>query len=101
PTEQRNFDVTFCIKQAYEKTLTHLPKWLLVGLVGTLVTLLSMVTVVGVVAALPVLLWGMTRFLLNMVDGEPDLKDLFSGFSNYGHVLGRSLVLAVLLYLAL
>jgi len=101
PAEERNFDITLCIKQGYEKTLAYIPQWLLVGLVGTLLMLVSMLTVIGFFVVVPVLAWGMTRFLLNMVDGKPDFRDLFSGFSNYGIVLGRSLALILLLYLML
>src|SRR5262249_40930877 len=56
-------------------------------------SLLSVVTVVGIFLVVPILLWGFLRMQLNVLDGKPDLKDLFSGFSDYVGVLVPMLVL--------
>jgi uncharacterized membrane protein len=63
------------------------------------VSLLSVVTVVGVLLVLPVLAWGMIRFVLNVTDGSGEVGDLFSGFSDYGRVLGTMLVFVILMAL--
>jgi hypothetical protein len=71
-----------------------------VFLLAMLCFLLSALTIVGYFVLVPVLGWGLVKFLLNMRDGDPKVSDLFSGFSNYGVALGRTLLLALILGLA-
>ena len=73
--------------------------WFLFAVLGTLAT----ITVVGFFLVLPVLVWGGTRFSLNVIDGNAEVADLFAGFSDYARVLGTMITLGlviVLLYLA-
>jgi len=69
------------------------------GLLGGLIALLSGLTIVGIIAVWPVLAWGSTRFLLNVLDGDAETRDLFAGFSNYGENLRAMLNLGGLMLL--
>jgi uncharacterized membrane protein len=87
------------ISDAWRATKQYFPLWVMVGLVGAVLCFLSAITVVGYFLLLPVFGWGMTRFLLNMVDGRAEFGDLFSGFSQYGRVLGRTLLVTLCIVL--
>jgi uncharacterized membrane protein len=87
------------IGDAWRATKQYFPLWVMVGLVGAVLCFLSAITVIGYFLLLPVFGWGMTRFLLNMVDGRADFGDLFSGFSQYGRVLGRTLLVTLCIVL--
>jgi uncharacterized membrane protein len=54
---------------------------------------------VGIFLVLPVLAWGGVRFALNVLDGAGEFSDLFSGFNDYGRVLGTMLSLLILVVL--
>jgi hypothetical protein len=88
-----DFDLGRAVTDAWEATKHYFPLWLGVMVVGWLAMLFAAVTVIGIVAVVPVIAWGMVKFHLNMKDGRADFSDLFSGFSNYGPVLGKTLVL--------
>lgn len=66
---------------------------------GTLLTLLSALTIVGIFLLVPVFVWGFFRFNLNAIDGRAEFADLFSGFGDYGRVVGTMLVLMGLMVL--
>ncbi len=91
-----DFRIDRSIEEAFRVTKAHFPLWLGVGVVGMLCIMVAAVTLIGYFLVVPVLVWGMARFLLNMVDGRPDFNDLFSGFSRYGGVLGQTLLLMVI-----
>jgi len=95
-TPPGDFDIGQTIKEAWENTKRHAGVAIGVFLLAGICVILSAMTVIGYFVLVPVLGWGMTKFLLNMHDGRPEVGDLFSGFSNYGKVLGRML-LAVLI----
>ena len=92
-----DFDLGQTIKDGFDRTKQYLVPAISVLLLGGLLMLLSAVTVIGYFLAVPVFVWGMFKFFLNMQDQrQPQLNDLFAGFSNYGTVLGRMLLLTVL-----
>src|SRR5262245_17570316 len=67
--------------------------------VGTVLVLLSAITIVGLFLLVPVFVWGFFRFNLNAIDGRAEFADLFSGFGDYGRVVGTMLVLMGLMIL--
>ncbi len=84
-----------CISESFEATKRYFPLWLWVGLVGAVLSFLSAITFIGYFALVPIFAFGMTKFLLNMIDGRAEFADLFAGFSNYGSVLGRTLMVTL------
>ena len=90
-----DFTIGRSLSQAFEATKRYFPLWLGVGLVAVVLMMLSIITIIGYVLLLPIFTLGLTRFLLNMVDGTAQFNDLFAGFSSYGKVLGRTLLLTV------
>ena len=56
----------------------------------------AILTLVGIILVVPVLTWGVYRFVLNTIDGDPQFNDLFAGFSDYGLNLGRMLALMII-----
>jgi hypothetical protein len=95
-TTAGDFDIGRAVNDAWEATKRYFPLWLGVGIVGTILMVLSAITIIGYFLVVPVLGWGMTKFLLNMQDGRADFNDLFSGFSQYGKALGRTLLLGLI-----
>jgi len=62
-----------------------------------LLSVLAAITIIGYFVLLPVLAYGMLRLLLNITDGEGDINDIFSGFQNYGSVLGSMLMFMLIM----
>lgn len=91
------FDIGQCLSDAWDDTWANFPLWLGVMLLGALVMVASVLTVVGIIFLIPVLIWGIARFYLNMTDRRASFGDLFAGFSNYGAVLVNTLVLMICL----
>ena len=101
PVSAGDFDLGRTVQDGFERTKLYLGPALAVLLLGGLLMALATVTVIGYFLAVPVLGWGMVKFFLNMQDQrQPSLNDLFAGFSNYGAVLGRML-LVTLIYVGL
>jgi len=90
-------DLGEAFSQAWSATWANFGVLLLASVVGIAVGLLAAFTVVGIVFVLPVLSYGGFRFTLNVLDGRGEVADLFSGFSDYGRVLGQMLVLTLLI----
>ena len=82
-----DFTIGGTLSEAFELTKQYFPLWLGVGFVGTLLTALAAITIIGYFVVVPVIMWGLTKFLLNMVDGRPEMNDLFAGFKDYGSKL--------------
>ena len=91
------FDIGLAMSEAWQNTIQNIGPMIGVLIVGTIVSLLMSVTIIGIFLGLPVLFYGLTKFLLNTHDGRCQFSDLFSGFSNYGAILGRMLVFALLM----
>jgi len=89
-------DLGEAFREAWDGTWSHFGLLFLAGVTGFVVAALSAATVVGLVLIVPVLLWGSLRLLLNVLDGRGEVADLFSGFSDFGRVLGAMLVLLIL-----
>jgi hypothetical protein len=97
-----DFDIGQCISDGFNRTKQYIGPAIGVLLLGGLLMALSAITVIGYFLAVPVFGWGMAKFFLNMQDERAQLNDLFAGFSNYGKVLGRTLlVVGVFLVLTL
>lgn len=92
-------DVGEAFKEGWAATWSSFGLMLGVYVVGTLLTVLSALTVIGVFLLCPVFVWGFFRFNLNAIDGRAEFADLFSGFADYGRVVGTMLVLMGLLIL--
>jgi uncharacterized membrane protein len=54
-------------------------------------------TVIGYFLAIPVMMVGIVRFGLELLDGDSRIGTLFSGFNGYVKWLGRSLLLTLIL----
>lgn len=94
-----DFSIQRALSDGWNATRNYFPLWLGVGIVGSLCAGAAAITVIGAIVVVPVLVYGGIKFLLNMLDGRAQFNDLFSGFSNYGSVLGRMLLLILLLAL--
>ena len=92
-------DLGEALREAWAATWANFPLLLGAALVFFTVVVLSTVTIVGAFLVTPVLVWGGFRFGLNVIDGNAQVGDLFSGFSDYGHLLAAMLVLLVLMLL--
>lgn len=92
------FSVAQALEDAWHLTWAHFGSWLLVSVVAFLVFAASGITIVGVPLVWPVLTFGLTVFYLNLYEGTQDIGDLFAGFSRYGSVLWRVLVLLLIFY---
>jgi uncharacterized membrane protein len=92
-------DLGEAFREAWAATWANFGLLLGVSLMFFVVAVLASLTVVGIFVVLPVLLWGGFRFALNLIDGSAEASDLFSGFSDYGRVLGAMLVVTILMVL--
>jgi len=89
-------DLGEAFREAWNATWSNFGLLFMAGVTGFVVAALSAITVIGLVAVVPVLVWGLLRLLLNVLDGRGEVADLFSGFSDYGRVLGAMLFLFVM-----
>ena len=92
-------DLGEAFREAWGATWANFPMLLGVGLLFLVIASLSVLTVVGIFLVLPVLAWGATRFALNVIDGGGEVADIFSGFSDYGRVLGSMLIAMIVIML--
>src|SRR5262245_46427971 len=92
-------DVGDAFREGWAATWASFGLTLGVYVVGMLLFTLSAVTGVGLFLLCPVFAWGFFRFNLNAVDGRAEFADLFSGFGDYGRVVGTMLVLIGLVFL--
>jgi hypothetical protein len=91
-----SFDLGLAFNEAWAATWANLGLLLGVSLVGGLLVLASTVSIVGIFLLVPVFAWGGIRFMLNVIDGQAEFADLFSGFQDYGRSLLSMLLLFVL-----
>jgi uncharacterized membrane protein len=96
-TPPGDFDIGRSIREGFENTKRHAAVAIGVFVLAGLCMGLSAITIIGYFVLIPVLGWGLVKFLLALHDGNPQVSDLFSGFSNYGTVLGRTLLAAIIL----
>lgn len=96
PVTPGDFSIGQCISEAFDRTKRHFGQALGSLLLGGLLMLLAAITIIGYFLAVPVLAWGLVKFYLDLQDEKPDLHALFAGFSQYGKVLGRTLLLTVI-----
>lgn len=95
-----DFDIGRCVTDAFERMKQNPMLPIGVLIVGQLLMMISMFTVVGIFLALPVFVWGLTKFFLNLHDQrQPQTNDLFAGFANYWTVVGRVLLVLVSFFL--
>ncbi len=102
PTRERGtgrIDLGEAFREAWSATWENFGVLLGVSLVFFVISVVATVTIVGIFLVIPVLAWGGTRFILNVLDGRGEMADLFSGFSDYGRVLGTMVVLMILIIL--
>ena len=92
-------DVGDAFREGWSTTWSNFGLTLGVYVVGTVLMIVSALTGVGLFLLCPVFLWGFFRFNLNAVDGRAEFADLFSGFGDYGRVVGTMLVLIGLVFL--
>ena len=90
------FDLGRTLNDGWTNTISNLGPMIGVMIVGMLVMSVFYVTIIGIFLGVPIVFYGMTKFLLNAHDGRAEFGDLFSGFSNYGAILGRMLVFGIL-----
>lgn len=95
------FDIGESFREGWETTKSDVGLWLGAGIVTFLVAMVAAITFIGYFLVVPVLMYGGVRFTLNMHDRKAEFGDIFSGFQNFGSVLGRFLLLLVLYIVAL
>ena len=93
------FRVGGCVSEAFQATKSNFGLLLGVGVLDVACFFVAVITIIGYFIFAPVIAWGGTKFLLNVIDGEAKFSDLFSGFSNFWTVLGRMLWLGIILVL--
>lgn len=102
PTDWSAGSGTFTIGQCWSDALGVAKKnaGLMIGgyLVAIIANALIGLTVIGYVIGLPVMMVGIVRFGLELLDGDSNIGTLFSGFSSYLKWLGRMLLLTVILF---
>lgn len=81
-------DVKRAISQGWSDMLEGFPLWLGLGILALGATAVSLVTVIGLFLLVPVLGWGVMAALIAIHDRRGELGLLFSGFADYGRVLG-------------
>jgi uncharacterized membrane protein len=90
-------DIGEAFREAWAATWPNLGLLLGATLVSGIAALLAVCTIVGIFVILPVLWWGWWRFLLNVLAGEGEVRDVFAGFSSYGENLSGMLGLGGLM----
>lgn len=92
---------TFTIGQCWNDAWAAATKnvGLVIGgyLVAMIVSYALAFTVIGYFIGVPVMIVGIVRFGLELLDGESRIGTLFSGFSSFGKWLGRMLLLMIAL----
>jgi len=91
-----DFTIARALSDGWNAAKRDFPLCLGVGVVAVLISGVAAVTVIGYFLVVPVIAYGGIKFLLNLLDGKAEFNDLFSGFSNYGTVLGRMLLLTLI-----
>src|SRR5262245_5595483 len=90
-------DIGECLQEAWKTCWENFPLWLGVGIVAYLVLMVAEMTIIGIFIIWPVIYFGWTRFLLNMLEpNKAEFNDLFSGFSNFAAALVPILLLGML-----
>ncbi len=87
------FDIGVAFQEGWETTKSDVGLWLGAGLVSGIVAMVAATTIIGYFVVVPVIMYGGVRFTLNMHDRKAEFGDIFSGFQNFGPVLGRFLLL--------
>jgi uncharacterized membrane protein len=91
------FTIGQCWSDAWEAAKKN-PGLLIGGyLVVMIASFVFAFTVIGYFLALPVMMVGIVRFGLELLDGDSRIGTLFSGFSGYVKWLGRMLLLTLIL----
>lgn len=81
-------DIGESLSEAWSVCWENFPLWLGVGVVAMLVLTFAEMTIIGIFVIWPVIYYGWTKFLLNMLEpNRADFSDLFSGFNTFGAAL--------------
>lgn len=96
-TGSGTFVLEKCLFDGWNRTLAFLGLIVAAGLVWSVVLGLGYVTIIGVFLIVPVMIWGGTRFALNVYDERPEFADIFQGFQDYGQRLVPNLILTLCL----
>lgn len=90
-------DVGECLRVAWSCTWATFPLWLGVLIVYFVLGALSVLAcVVPAFLVVPALMWGGTKFLLNVLDGKEEFNDLFLGFQDFGARFPQMLIVLLL-----
>lgn len=90
-------DIGECLSEAWKVCWENFPLWLGVGIVAMIVLTVAEMTIIGIFVIWPVIYFGWTKFLLNMLEpNRADFGDLFSGFNTFGAALLPMLALGAL-----
>ncbi len=95
------FDIGQAFNDGWKAVTGNLGLVIGVAIVGGLAMAISEITVIGIFVLVPVIAWGGVKFVLNLQDGHAEFNDLFSGFQNYGQVLGSMLLLMLVMIVPL
>lgn len=70
------------LSDGFDATKRNFLNWLILGIVAYFGSMVLQITCIGLVA-LPALMWGVQKFALDALDGEPEWKVVLSGFEDF------------------
>lgn len=89
PLRTGDLDIGRAVADALAAVFRNLLPLLGAILIGGLAYLLSICTCVGWIVGLPLMMWGLYRFLLGIVDGRGEVSAMWSGFDRFGPAFVR------------
>ncbi len=91
-------DVQQAVREGWASCWGGFGPWLGATMLSGLAVILSFVTIIGWIAVLPVIGYGFVRFTLKAHEGNAEVGDAFSGFSEFGHAWVTMFVLFLLMF---
>ena len=95
PSTVGDIDLGEALGDAWQAMLDNWPIAIGSYLLAGLLMAISIVTCVGVLLLLPIFMWGYSALMLNIIDGDAEVGDLFAGFNQYGEALASMLVFSL------
>lgn len=92
------FDIGQAVSEAWSATTANPGPAILGVFLSGLVSMVAMLTVVGLFLVVPIVALGTVVLLFNLHEGRGEVGDIFSGFQDYGHNLGKMLMFGFLFF---
>ena len=78
-----SLDIGLAFSEGFDAMKRNFLNFFLMMIAAFFTILVLECSMIGLIA-IPVVMWGLFRFLLDTLDGEPEVKTLYSGFQNFG-----------------